>query len=93
MIAYTQHAATRARQRAIPPFAELLLDQFGERLYDGHGGVRVFLSRRSLRRMEHTFGRRPVGKMSEYFNVYRVEDSRDGTTITVGHRSKRLKRS
>lgn len=92
MITHTHHAAVRARQRAIPPFAEFLLDEFGERLYDGHGGIRVFFSRRSIRRMERCWGRRPVARMSEYFGAYRVEDSRDGTTITVGHRSKRMNR-
>jgi hypothetical protein len=92
MIAHTQHAAARARQRAIPPFVEFLLDEFGERLYDGRGGIRVFFTRRSIRRMEHSFGRRPVAKMSEYFSVYRVDDSRDGITITIGHRSKRMNR-
>jgi len=93
MITHTQHAAARARQRAVPPFVESLLDEFGERLYDGRGGIRVFFTRRSIRRMEQSWGRRPVAKMSEYFGVYRVEDSRDGTRITVGHRSKRMKRS
>jgi len=88
----TQHAATRGRQRAIPPFADFLLDEFGERLHDGHGGIRVFFTHRSVRRMEQSFGRRPVAKMSEYLGVYRVEDCRDGTVITVGHRSKRIKR-
>jgi len=93
MTTHTHHALARTRQRAIPPFVEFLLDEFGERLYDGQGGIRVFFSRGSIRRMERRWGRRPVAKMSEYFGVYRVEDSHDGTTITVGHRSKRMKRS
>ena len=46
----------------------------------------------SVRRMERAFGRRPVAKMSEYLNAYRVDDSRDGTTITIGHRSQRMRR-
>jgi len=93
MITHTQHAASRSRQRGIPPFVEFLLDEFGERLYDGRGGIRVFFTRRSIRRMEESWGRRPVAKFSEYFGIYRVEDSHDGTVITVGHRSKRVKRS
>jgi len=92
MTTETHHAAVRAQQRAIPPFAEFLLDEFGERLYDGHGAVRVFFSRRSIRRMEQSWGRRPVAKLSEYFGVYRIEDSRDGSIITVGHRSGPMKR-
>jgi hypothetical protein len=90
MSKHTQHAALRARQRAIPPLVESLLDEFGERLYDGQGGIRVFFTRRSVRRMECSFGRRPVAKMSEFFDVYKVEDSHDGTTITVGHRYQRI---
>lgn len=93
MITHTQHAAARACQRAIPPFVEFLLDKFGERLHDGRGGIRVFFTRRSIRRMEQSLGRRPVAKMSEYFGAYKVEDSRDGITVTIGHRSKRMKRS
>ncbi|MBK5295003.1 MAG: hypothetical protein JJE04_25420 [Acidobacteriia bacterium] len=92
MMTRTQHAATRARQRAIPPFVEFLLDEFGERIYDGRGGIRVFFTQKSIRRMEHSFGRRPVAKMSEYLGVYKVDDSRDGMTITIGHRSQRMKR-
>jgi len=93
MTTETHHAAVRAQQRAIPPLVGFLLDEFGDRLYDGRGGIRVFFSHRSIRRMERCWGRRPVAKMSEYFGVYRVEDSHDGTTVTVGHRSQRMKRS
>lgn len=89
----TQHATVRAQQRAIPPLIEHLLDEFGERLYDGHGGIRVYFTRRSIRRMVQSLGRRPVAKLTEFLATYRVEDSHDGTTITVGHRYKRFKRS
>ncbi len=88
----TRYAARRARQRAIPPFAERLLDEFGERIYDGHGGVRVILTGKSIRQMERCFGHRPVAKLSEYFDVYKVEDSRSGATITLGHRFERVRR-
>jgi hypothetical protein len=75
MITHTQHVAVRACQRAIPPFVEFLLDEFGERLYDGRGGIHVFFTRRSIRRMEQSFGRHPAAKMSVYFGAYKVEDS------------------
>lgn len=32
------HAATRAQQRGIPPFVANLLDNYGHREFDGHGG-------------------------------------------------------
>ncbi len=92
MTAYTKHAAARAQQRALPPMVDFLLDEFGQRSHDGRGAVRVYFTHESVRRMERAFGRRPVAKMSEYLNAYRVDDSRDGTTITIGHRSQRMRR-
>ena len=37
----TRHAAARAQQRALPPFVDFLLDEFGEELHDGHGAVQI----------------------------------------------------
>jgi len=91
MMVQTQHAALRARQRAIPPLVKQLLEEFGEHVFDGRGGVLVFFSRRSMRRMERSLGHRPVAKLSEYFGAYMVQDSHDGTVVTVGHRSRRIK--
>ena len=88
----TKHAVSRFRQRGIPPIADFLLDEFGERHYDGRGGMVIYLSHRSVRRMERAFGRRRSSKMSEYRGIYRVDAIRDGKTITVCHRSKRLRR-
>ncbi len=93
MTAYTKHAAARAQQRALPPLADVLLDEFGEHAHDGHGAIRIFFTHESRRRMERAFGRRPVAKLSEYLDAYRVDDSRDGTTITIGHRSQRMRRA
>ena len=89
----TTHAKARAQQRALPPIVDRLLDEFGERSHDGHGAIQVYFSHRSIRCMERSLGRRPVAKMSEYLDAYRVEDSHDGTTITVGHRSRRMRRN
>jgi len=90
---HTKHASARAQQRGIPPLIERWLDEFGEELYDGHGSVVRFFSRRSRRRMEREFGSAPVRKMSEYLSAYKVESSHDGRTITVGHRTRRFRRS
>ena len=87
------HADVRAQQRSIPPLVLQWLDQFGEEEYDHSGGVIQFFSSSSIRAMEREFGCAPVRKMSEYFSAYKVESSRNGKTITVGHRSKRIKRS
>lgn len=88
----TMHASVRAQQRGIPPLIHHWLDQYGEEQYDGHGGVIRYFSRRSIRVLERSFGREPVRRMWEYLDAYKVESSHDGGTITLGHKTKRLRR-
>lgn len=88
----SRHANARAQQRGIPPLVELWLDEYGEEEYDGHGGIVRYFSRNSIRRMERNFGCKPVRRMAEYLNAYKVESAHDGYTITLGHRVKRIKR-
>lgn len=85
------HATVRAQQRCIPPLVNMWLEQFGDEKYDGHGGIIQYFSRASIKAMEREFGRAPIRKMSEYLDVYKVESSHDGHTITIGHRTKRIK--
>lgn len=85
----TRHAEVRAQQRGIPPMVDELLDRYGQEQHDGHGAIVLFLSKDSIRRMERDFGRRPVARLSEWLNVYKVR-SIDGSTITVGHRTRRI---
>lgn len=89
---WSLHAHARAQQRAIPPLIEQWLDAYGDEDYDGHGARRVFFSRKSIRSMERDFGHAPVRKMSQWLDVYKVEDSRSGRLITIGHRYQHLKR-
>ena len=89
---FSDHAKTRAQQRGIPPLIEQWLDEFGEIEYDGRGGVVRYFSRRSIRAMERVFGSLPVRRMSQYFDAYKVESSRDSTVITVGYRRRRVRR-
>jgi hypothetical protein len=86
----SKHAVIRAKERGIPPLIEQWLDEFGEEDYDGRGTVRIFFNRRSIRAMERAFGRRPVRRMSEYLDAYKVESVSDGQVITIGHRFKRV---
>jgi hypothetical protein len=88
----THHAAIRSQQRCIPPLINQWLDQFGEEEYDGHGGIRRYFSNTSIRVMEREFGRGPLAKLAGYLDSYKVESSHDGQTITIGHRTKRMKR-
>lgn len=88
----TKHTLTRSHQRGIPPLVYRWLDEYGEEVFDGHGGVVITFTRRSRRAMERDFGREPVRRMSEYLDAYKVESSHDGETLTVGHRFKRIRR-
>lgn len=85
----TAHAQRRAQQRSIPAMVDQLLDQFGEEMHDGHGAVIVYLSKASIRNMERELGRRPVSKLSEWHDAYKVR-STSGLTLTVGHRDRRI---
>jgi hypothetical protein len=85
----SRHAMIRKQQRAIPPLIDSWLDEFGEEEHDGHGAVRVYFSRRSIRRLERTVGRLPVRRLSHLLRAYRVESS-DGTAITYAHKTRRM---
>lgn len=87
----TKHAQIRAQQRAIPPLAVRLLDEYGREMHAGGGTVITFLDRAAIRRIEQDYGRRPAAKLTEWFDVYRVSTT-TGTTLTIGHRTRRLRR-
>jgi hypothetical protein len=89
---FTKHAEIRAQQRRIPPLIDSWLSDFGEEEYDGHGAVIRYFSRRSIRNLEWAFGCEPVRCLARYLNAYKVENSRNGRVITVGHRTKTIKR-
>ena len=85
----TRHAQLRAQQRCIPPLVEQLLDLYGQEEHDGHGAIILYLNKVSIRNMERDFGRRPVSRLAEWFDAYKVK-STDGQTITTGHRTRRV---
>jgi hypothetical protein len=87
----TRHAQLRAQQRGFPPLIDQWLDLYGQEEYDGHGGVIVYLNKASIRHMERDMGRRPVARMSEWFDAYKVR-ALSGETITIGHRTGRVRR-
>jgi hypothetical protein len=87
----TKHAEIRAQQRGIPPMVDYLLDLYGQEEHDGHGGIVVYLNKVSIRHMEKDLGRRPVARLSEWLDAYKVKTS-SGTTLTMGHRTRRIKR-
>jgi hypothetical protein len=88
---HTKHASTRAQQRGIPPFIDQLLDLYGREQHDGHGGIVLYLDKRSIRDMERDMGHRPVARLAEWLDAYKVV-STDGRTITLGHMRHRIHR-
>lgn len=89
-MARTHHAQARAQQRCLPPFIEELLDRYGEERHLGSGAVIRYLSKRGRRHMEKDMGRQPVAKLTQWLDSYEVCTT-GGITITVGHRTRRLK--
>lgn len=87
---YTKHAEIRAQQRGIPPLISLWLDQYGHEEYGSYGCISKYFTKASIRAMERDFGRKPIRQMQQYFDCYKVVSSRDGTTVTIGHRTKHL---
>ena len=88
----SRHAAERAQQRGIPPLILEWLQKFGEESFDGHGCIRRYFSKKSIRAMEREFGRRPVSKMCEYLRAYAIEATDSGTIVTTGWRWSRTTR-
>lgn len=87
----THHATIRAQQRGVPPLIDELLDRYGYELHDHHGAVVVFFNKDSRRSMERELGKRAVACFDRWMNAYKVRSS-DGCTVTLGHRTKRIKR-
>ena len=88
----TNHSQLRNQQRCIPPIIHDWLSNFGEERYDGHGGIKIFFSQKSIKRMGKEFGHNFVCENKKYFSIYRVESSSDGTVITTGWKTKRFKK-
>lgn len=90
----TRHAAMRSCQRGIPPVVVEWLSDFGDEIYDGHGGIVRYFGPNGRRRLERSIGHDVVRRRSELLRCYLVESSRDGAVITVGkiYRNTRMRR-
>lgn len=90
----SHHAAVRSQQRGIDAAQRDLLLNYGDRLYDGRGGVIRFFSVRSMQRVERALGGDVLRKLDTLRRCYLVESASDGTIITVGKRyaGRRLQR-
>ena len=88
----SRHAEKRAQERGIPPLIADWLDLYGETEYDGRGGEVRYFSRKSIRTIKRVVGSGPVRHLASYFNAFKVVSGNDGQTITIGHRTKRIRR-
>jgi len=87
---YSSHAIQRSQQRGIPPFVDELLNRFGEEIHDGHGCIRITLTKKSFKQIARKFGRTVSAKFKEYSGVFKIEGS-DGVVVTTGYQTKRIR--
>lgn len=86
----TLHSQKRTQQRGIPPLMEELLSRYGCHKHDGKGAVKIYFNNTSKKTMKRELGSKPVNLLlAQWGNVYKVI-STDGSTITIGHRTKRI---
>lgn len=79
------HARKRSAQRAIGMDDVALIGAFGERTYDGHGGIRCLMTRDAIKRLSRTVGHTPrIEALLGKYVVLSAED--EATVITVGHK-------
>ena len=81
------HSSIRGQQRGLPPFVGMLLDAYGCQQYDGRGAIIRYFNKESRRQI---MGREPVRRIAEWLDAYKVESCEDGSTVTIGHRYKRI---
>jgi hypothetical protein len=86
----TQHAETRMGQRCISPLIVDWLLDYGATKHDSHGAELMFFDKCSRRRLVKAVGKPVVGQLSKQLSAYIVVG--DNAVITVGHRTKRIKR-
>lgn len=80
----SHHADKRAQQRGIDKFALPLLLAYGQREFDGNGGIRYLMTSDSLDTLSRAVGR--TKQVEALAGVYAVVSAADQTVITMGHR-------
>lgn len=86
----SRHALARMQQRGIGADAIELVLQYGREHHDRHGGMIVCLDKRARRRMQRAGGVRS-GDIDALNGVY-VVLATGGLVLTVGHRTRRVRR-
>jgi hypothetical protein len=78
------------QQRAIPPLMVELLLHYGREAHT-HEGTVVFLDDRARERVREAL-RDTLDRLDKLADAYLIQASDTGTVLTVGHRTKRLRR-
>lgn len=91
MTAISNHATARSKQRGIPPLIREWLIDYGDEIYDHHGGIIYHFTREARRKLEKNFGRDAVNRLNEWLNAYVVLSVEGGVLITAGIRYKKIR--
>lgn len=80
----SKHAQKRGCQRGIPQLSIPLVLAYGEREFDGRGGIRYLMTSDSIASLRRVVG--STQQVDALAGVYAVVSAEDQTVITVGHR-------
>lgn len=80
----SRHADKRAQQRCIDKASLPLVLAYGQRDFDGQGGVRYLMTADSIASLRRAVGH--TQHVDALAGVYAVVSAEDSTVITVGHR-------
>lgn len=91
MESLTQHATCRMQQRGIKQETLEILLLKGAREHDHCGGTILYFDKAARRRLHQQFGSDRYRKIERQLDAYAVV-ARNGSIVTVGHRTKRINR-
>lgn len=81
----SRHAEKRGQQRCIDKASLPLVFAYGQREFDGQGGIRYLMTADSIASLRRAVGH--TQRVDALAGVYAVVSAEDSTVITVGHRS------
>jgi hypothetical protein len=80
----SRHAQKRGNQRGIPAVCLPIVVAFGEKEFDGRGGVRYLMTADAIASLRRAVG--ATQQVDALAGVYAVLSAEDQTVITIGHR-------
>ncbi len=87
----TDHARTRLQQRGVSLTVLDCLFAYGKMAHDHHGAEILFFDHCAKKQVRRNYGEREFKHLESKLDAYAVIGS-DGAVVTVGHRTKRIKR-